>query len=130
MYGAELRLKRMTLGISVHEFAERAGVDRRTLQRWETDDREITPDAAALIDRLWQQRLDKIDKVLAYCERMEEEHGSVDAVTLDLYVTGQAHYRADPEQTWAEHTAQLGAIYTALELADFPVNVVYAPDEP
>lgn len=129
MNGAEFRLKRMTLGLAVEELAERLNVDRRTVKRWETGYWEITPEAEAYLRGLWDAKLAMIDGVLEYLDGQEDAHGEPEAVDLTIYKSGESHHRADPGQTWGEHTASVGMIVTVLELYGYRVNVGYAPQE-
>lgn len=129
MTGAEFRLKRRTLGLSIEEFAERLKVNLRTVRRWENGEWEIPPNAIAFLDNLWQKNIEKANIVLDRLDSVAKEQGKdPEAVVLRMYRTRKGHYEADPGQTWSEHASAVGIIAIALELYGYPFTVEYVED--
>ena len=70
MDGATINLYRGAMGLTVTDLADRLGVDRRTIQRWENNSWPIPPDSQALIDDMWQNWLDRIDSLLGEIDEL------------------------------------------------------------
>lgn len=130
MDGAELRIKLRFLGISEQEFANRLGVPLATVKAWQNNKEPLTKAAIDSIETSWWLNQEKIQDVIQYCEKMEaDQDRPPETVNLTIFKSGESHYRADPDQTWAEHTAEVGSILSALCLEGFEATVSYAPEE-
>lgn len=123
MTGAEFRLKRRTLGLSIEETAERLGVNLRSMRRWENGEWEVPENAITFIDGLWQDKVEAANVVL---DKLEAQGKDPEPITLRLYRTHKGHYEADPGQTWGEHASAIGIIAVALELHGYQFTVEYA----
>lgn len=130
MDGAELKTKLRFLGISEQEFASRLNVPLTTVKAWQNNQTPIPKTAVDSIERSWWLNQEKIRDVVKYCEQMEDERGCPpDTVQLSIFKTGESHHKADPGQTWAEHTAEVGSILSVLCFEGLDVTVSYAPEE-
>lgn len=112
MDGATINLYRGAMGLTVTDLADRLGVDRRTIQRWENNSWPIPPDSQALIEDMWQNWLDRIDSLLERAESFPE------GAQADL-----AHYRD------GVLAAQNQALAVLLGLADRDVSAHWVPVE-
>lgn len=130
MDGAELKTKLRFLGISEQEFATRLGVPLATVKAWQNNETPLTKAAIDSIETSWWMNQEKIRDIVNYCDQIEEEQGcAADTVQLTIYKTGESHHKADPDQTWSEHTAEVGSILSVLDFEGLDAVVSYAPEE-
>lgn len=126
MNGAELRLKRITLGITPNTLANRIGVKHDTLMKWETDRIPIPKDVANTVNNMWENIIDKADIIRDYLEETAAAQGTQpDTVTLHVYLSSEAHKAAKTGMSWEEHTAMVGILAAILDYEGYMVTVEY-----
>lgn len=64
MNGATFHLYRTAMGLDVTGLAERLGVNRRTVQRWEADKCSVPVSAAGLLLEMWESWLDRVNTLV------------------------------------------------------------------
>ncbi|OFS67504.1 MULTISPECIES: hypothetical protein [Trueperella] len=72
MNGAELFIKRTAMGLEVEHAASVLGINRRTLQRWETGQNVVPPDIQILMEEHWQEWIETLDNLLAETDSLAD----------------------------------------------------------
>lgn len=131
MDSAKFKTIRESLGLDVDWLAEKAGVNRRTWQRWETE-RQPPKDVVAILQDYQRLMIERISDVLMSLKQVEEQQGTKPkSVELIRY----AHYadmvRAGQDD-WPPgmYNALLANLSIIFELEAYPLNVTYVADEP
>lgn len=106
MTPAELKTIRESLGLPVQWLAERANVQRRTVEYWEAGRSKVPDDVAALILQIDAQFTESTRQSLAVVDEQTEKQGQPPE-TVRLY-----RYRDDAE-LWAARTDMRGLPATA-----------------
>lgn len=126
MNGAELRLKRITMGTTPALAAQRLGVKRDTLMKWETDRMPIPDDVAEAVNATWENIITKAE-ISRECldEIAEKQDQEPDALNLYIYLNTEAHKAANLDMSWEEHTATVGIIMAILDTLGYDYTVIY-----
>lgn len=106
MTPAELKTIRESLGLPVQWLAERANVQRRTVEYWEAGRSKVPDDVAELLLKLDAQFAEATRQALAVVDEQTEKQGQRPE-TVRLY-----RYRDDAE-LWAARPDMLGLPVTA-----------------
>lgn len=128
-----LRLRRVALGMSQEELAEKIGVPQNTLSRWENGVSEPRNprDLNLFLEELEVAYLDVIDQCISLADTEEELAGTTD-VTLYIYWSDEAFTKACPELRSRRITASIhrqACAHAALYLRDDGFSVTLRDGE-
>lgn len=126
MTPAHLKTLRESLGISAQWLADQAGVQRRTVQHWESGRSTVPADVAAMIERLDADFERMSDAAVEQAKAAKAEHGAPESVDLVRYRTDAALWAAHPEMKPLPVTAHAALLYRCmrkLEAAGFAVTI-------
>ena len=130
MTPAELKTIRESLGLPVQWLAERANVQRRTVEYWEAGRSPVPSDAAALILKIDGQFAEATRQALAVVDEQTEKQGQPpETVRLYRYRDDAELWQARPDMRGlpvTAHAALLARVRSALLARGQSVAIEYA----
>ena len=134
MNKATVRTLREFLGLSVQNIADGAGVNPRTVQRWEAVRPPEESDIPTSVEAYLAQVLDwfqtSADAILDEIDEYEEEHGRLPkVVNLSRYINDESAARAGLEVPASCHAALQGYIMALLRADGVAVEVDWVRPE-
>lgn len=134
MHKATVRTLREFLGLTVADVAARAGVNPRTVQRWEAvkppAESDIPDDIRNWLYSLLEWFNTTVDTVLGEVERQEGEQGGAPEVTnLSRYISDASAKRAGLDVPATCHAALQGYILATLAAEGYAVEVSWITPE-
>ena len=133
MTPATLATLREALGLTHEEVARLAGVNARTVRRWQSVEYSwaIPDDVAELMWGLMEWVTETVDTAVEGVEAMIEQQGhEPEAIDLTRYVDAASAKRAGITVPHSVHTAAVAQIARELHAAGLEVAVHYSPVEP
>lgn len=100
------------MGISLDAMGESCQVSRRTVQRWESEEWPVPPDAEAFVDDLWLLFQTDVAGEVAKFDDLNPEK----PIVLGAYSSSQSFQDSGvhSRMSWAEHTACMEAVMLLL----------------
>ncbi len=130
MTPAELKTIRESLGLPVQWLAERAGVQRRSVEYWEAGRSNVPADVEALLLKLDAQLAEATRQALAVVDEQTAAQGHPpETVRLHRYRDDAALWQARPDMHGlpvTAHAALLARVRAALMARGQPVVIEYA----
>lgn len=130
MTPAELKTIRESLGLPVQWLAERANVQRRTVEYWEAGRSPVPSDVAALILKIDGQFAEATRQALAVVDEQTEKQGQPpETVRLYRYRDDAELWQARPDMRGlpvTAHAALLARVRSALLARGQSVAIEYA----
>lgn len=130
MTPAELKTIRESLGLPVQWLAERANVQRRTVEYWEAGRSPVPADVAALILQIDAQFAEATRQSLAVVDEQTEKQGQPpETVRLYRYRDDAALWAARPDMRGlpvTAHAALLARVRLALQDRGQAAEIEYA----
>lgn len=133
MTPATLATLREALGLTHEEVARLAGVNPRTVRRWQSPEGDATVpnDVAEVLWGLMDWVTETVDAAVEGVEAMIEQQGhEPEVIDLTRYVDAASARRAGVTVPHSVHTAAVAQIARELYAAGIEVAVHYSPVEP